>query len=211
MNQNNRWLRTIVFAALLLGAGTACGSRTGQTGRTEPRNEAARLSDRRPAGAVEQVTGPGGVLLRAKAYTLGPAPDVFQATVTAINPTEHLLKLLYGDSYAVDYLLYREGTGQGEAAWNSRHQRVEFNGGWHIPERMGTPLELPLRPGGMGADPTWTTIVPVRQILGDTLPEGRYRVVAKLAFEVWVGLEAGTRYPTDTLYLDAGSVVLRRR
>jgi hypothetical protein len=104
----------------------------------------------------------------------------------------------YG-SCAMWMLLHREPNRSGRPAWNSGEQLVRFGRGWTRPVCTAILLGDSVRPGQTYSDRRWRTAVRADEILGDSLPTGRYYVTAVLILR-----------GADTVRIPVGAVELPR-
>lgn len=135
------------------------------------------------AGELDLTSGLTGLTYAAAAAVVDFAPTQFQAHVTVSNPTARRVWLEYG-SCALRVRLYPSAKPTGSPVWDSARREIL------CPAYLaGHELE----PGASFSAPEFAVQVAVPEILGDSLPDGRYLVSASLMLNyVTVELEAGT-------------------
>lgn len=96
------------------------------------------------------------------------SPAELEAVVTVINVGEQALRLEYGCG-AVRLLVFRSADRSGRPAWDSDHRVDAFGNGFACPAYLATHV---LEPGESFSAPEFRYAVPVREVLGDSLPKG---------------------------------------
>ena len=139
-----------------------------------------------------------GFRYRAGSATIGSALDTLRIAVVAVNESREPRGILLSSSSApfnrVAASVERSGRKWDSDTWRPAKQPATYD-----------PSDRPILSGGpmmlMGISPgtsrTFVLAVPVMEVLGDSLPRGRYRVTARVRINGH--LEQG---------LDAGDVVL---
>jgi hypothetical protein len=185
----------VVLATVVLGA--ACTPSLGSPPARE-QSESVRGAD-----APREARGPGGVTVQAEAHVEDSIPKRLVVSARVVNRTARQVRLQYGTGCSLQVLLHRDARGSDRPAWNSAEQRAWVAGQLSPVICIGIGSGADLAPGETQSEKFWTKAYPVAEILGDSLPEGRYSVTAALIFE-----PAGIR--PDTVRVAAGTVVLRR-
>ncbi|MBA2244306.1 MAG: hypothetical protein H0W11_05085 [Gemmatimonadetes bacterium] len=136
------------------------------------------ISFQRSAGAIELPAGDAtldfgvqGLSYRAETQVTGTAPRQLRTEVTVTNTSSQRVRLEYGHC-ALSIRAYRTPERSGRPAWDER--------------LLGRPCPAylagsTLRPGESVSPSQFRSSIPVREILGDSLPEGGYYFSASLA------------------------------
>ncbi len=148
--------------------------------------------------SVGEAAGPPGLRVRAEATLSTFLPKHLGIQMAVRNRSAQARGVQYG-SCAMWMLLHREPTRSGRPAWNSSEQLVRFGRGWTRPVCTAILLGDSVRPGQTYSDRRWRTAVRADEILGDSLPTGRYYVTAVLILR-----------GADTVRIPVGAVELPR-
>ncbi len=136
----------------------------------------------------------------------GTAPGQLVVVASAVNPAERPVTLLYG-ACTLRVRLHHAPSRATAAVWRSEDKLVEVAGAWHRSVCIAIGLGGELLSGERYTDDRyWRRSYPVAEILGDSLPAGRYHVVAGLILRE----ESRHPVPDDTVWVAAGTVDLRR-
>jgi hypothetical protein len=140
-----------------------------------------------------------GFRYRAGSAVVGNAADTLRVAVVAVNESRQYREL--GRSACPQPNSVGAKVRKSEREWDSEiaEQRAMpvYRDSSRRPIPMACPAMLLLETFRPGASKTFLLLVPVREVLGDSLPHGRYRVTASVRINGH--LERG---------LDAGDVVL---
>ncbi len=135
------------------------------------------ISFQRSAGAIELPAGDAsldfgveGLSYHAETQLTDTAPRQLRTEVTVTNTSNRRVRIEYGHC-ALSIRAYRTPERSGKPAWDER--------------RLGRPCPLylagnTLRPGESISPSQFRSSIPVPEILGDSLPEGRYYFSANL-------------------------------
>ena len=120
-----------------------------------------------PAGPVDVVSPNRGLVLTGSTAVTGSDADSLTARVTITNTNTESVRIEYG-ACSMQLLAYRSRARQGTAVWNSN---ARFGG------RVGCPAYLVVgvvRPEETASPKEFNAAYTVREVLGDSLPSGRY-------------------------------------
>lgn len=129
-----------------------------------------------PAGRLNIVSPNAGLALGALTSVTGPDADTLRARVTITDTTSSPVRLEYG-ACSLSLLAYRSPARTGAPVWNSVARRSL--GGL----AYGCPLYLAVgvvQPGETSSPREFNVAYPVREILGDSLPDDRYYFIARV-------------------------------
>jgi hypothetical protein len=127
-----------------------------------------------PAGRLNILSPNAGLALGALTSVTGPDADTLRARVTITDTTSSPVRLEYG-ACSLSLLAYRSPARTGAPVWNSMARRSL--GGL----RYGCPAYLAVgvvQPGQTSSPREFNVTYPVREILGDSLSNGRYYFIA---------------------------------
>lgn len=133
----------------------------------------------------------------AESSVEGIAPRWLVARVVATNPTDRHVYLEYG-ACALRLRAYRTPERTGRPVWRSeyrRHPRAE-----HGYACLGYLAIALVSPAGEISPPEFNARIPLYEVLGDSLPDGRYYFTAVLEFQSG----AGTTLAHDSIRVRAG-------
>ena len=131
----------------------------------------------------------------------GTGPRELVARVVATNPTDRNIYLEYG-ACSLRLRAYRTPERTGRPLWHSEYRQPpgsEF--GYACPGYLATQL---VAPGEVISPAEFNARIPLYEVLGDSLLDGRYYFTAVLEFQSG----AGTTLANDTVRIPAGSADL---
>jgi hypothetical protein len=120
-----------------------------------------------PAGPVDVVSPNSGLVLTASTAVTGPNADTLTARLTITNTNTESVRIEYG-ACSMRLLAYRSPARQGTAVWNSG---ARFGGRIACPAYLAVGV---VRPGETASPKEFNAAYTVREVLGDSLPSGRY-------------------------------------
>lgn len=136
-----------------------------------------------------------GFRYRAGSAVVGTAADTLRVVVVAVNESRQYRQL--GRSVCPQPNSVRAKVRKSGKEWDSEiaEQRAapiyRDSSGRPIP--MACPAMLIVETFPPGASKTFLLLVPVREVLGDSLPQGRYRITASVRINGYLvrGMDAG--------------------
>jgi len=148
----------------------------------------------------------GESAVREREFSRKPLNERFlDVRVTVYNEDEGIRSVLYG-LIPIHIRVYRSALMHSPAAWDERvaaRQRIQK--GEMLPFYVLVAMRADLATGESLSPPQFSVAIPVRAILGDSLPAGRYSVVATLSLEPLDGQRAGR---SNNISVPAGTVFL---
>jgi hypothetical protein len=188
----------IGLAAILGISYSARAFPLGQTSAAAAGTSPRTVQDTLRSLSVGEAAGPPGIRVRAEAHLSTLLPKHLGIKMQLRNRSAQAREVEYG-SCAMRILLHPDPTRSGRPAWNSREQLVRLGNEWTRVVCTAILNSARLQPGETYSDPSWRTAVRADEILGDSLPTGRYYVTAVLILR-----------GADTVRIPAGAVELPR-
>ena len=129
-----------------------------------------------PAGPLDAVSPNAGLALEARTTVAGARQDTVRTRVTVTNTNAQPVRLEYG-ACSITLLAYRSATRTGAPIWNSSMRRAPEGAVY------GCPLYLAVgvaQPGETMSPKEFNVAYAIREVLGDSLPDGRYYFAARV-------------------------------
>jgi hypothetical protein len=198
-----RWLAVWVAVS---GSNAACATPQNSSSQHVRDRRTSTTDASSPIRFPQEAAGPARTVISAEARVEGTVLGELVVVASAVNPTARQVILRYGGC-TLRVRLQRASSQTSVPVWRSEEQLVQFGRGWQRPVCIAIGLGGELRPGERYTDDRyWRRSYPVAEILGDSLPAGRYHVVAGLILRE----ESRHPVPDDTVWVAAGTVDLRR-
>ena len=120
-----------------------------------------------PAGPIDVVSPNAGLVLTGSTVITGPNADTLTARLTITNTNAESVRIEYG-ACSLQLLAYRSPSREGTPVWNSN---ARFGGLIACPAYLAVGV---VRPGETAFPREFNSAYAVREVLGDSLPSGRY-------------------------------------
>jgi hypothetical protein len=129
-----------------------------------------------PAGPIDISSPNAGLSFLASTSVVGANADTVRTRVTFRNTNALPVRLEYG-ACSLDVLAYRTAERNGRPAWDSRLRSAGKGVVYGCPAYLAVDA---VAPGEAKSPPQFNAAYAVREILGDSLPDGRYYFMARI-------------------------------